>query len=165
MDENKLSITQIKDKNIKQYVISYNKKDIIYLINKEESENYICDFGIEEFNKQHRLNLSIMNNYNNGFIKFINFWETYFKNSDLCKNYNLLTSIKNRDKFDPIIVIHLNYKKNKIITNINNITWYELEKLKKFNIYGYIVINCLWINEFEKTFGISLDWKDVYYLK
>jgi len=165
MDKNKLSITQIKDNNIKQYVLSYNNKDIMYKIDDKESENYICDFGIEKLNKQNRLNISIMNGYKEGLIRFINYWEMYFKNSDLCKGYNLLSCIKNRDKFDPIIVLHLKYRKNKIITDINNITWSELEKMNKFKINGYIVINCLWLNEFENTFGISLDWKEINYIK
>ena len=162
--DNKLSLTIIKDTNIKQYVMSYDNKNISYTINKEECSNLICKFGVEHLGVQIRLNLFILNNYDSGFIDFIKYWEDYF--SKIYSNkYTFQSIIHNNDKYDSKIILHLKKNRKKIITNLNSNntgkTWFDLEKEKQFYIYGIISINCLWINNDTNTFGLSFEWNDV----
>lgn len=164
--DNKLSLTLINDSNIKQYVMSYDNKNITYTMNINESNDFICEFGIDKIGSQIRLNLLINNNNNDGLIKFIEYWEDYYSKI-YSNNYIFQSVIHKNDKFNSKIILHLKKQKGKITTNLNSnntgITWCNLETMKKFIIYGTISINCLWINNNNNTFGLSFDWCDITY--
>lgn len=162
--DNNLSLTLIKDTFIKQYVMSYNNKNISYTMNINESDNFICEFGLDNIGSQLRLNLLILNNNNQDLLEFIKYWEDYYSKI-YSSQYTFKSSIHKKDNFNPKIILHLKKQRGKITTNLNSnnssITWIDLEKMNKFKIYGTITINCLWINNNEKTFGLSFDWYEV----
>jgi hypothetical protein len=163
-----LSLTSINDSYIKQYVMSYNNKTISYTMNYDEHYDFICEFGIDKIGSQIRLNLLVINNNNNGLLEFINFWENYFYNIYKDK-YTFQSVIHQNNKLNSTkIILHLKKQRGKIITNLNSnntgITWLDLEKMTKFTVYGSISINCLWFNNNNNTFGLSLDWSNVNYI-
>ena len=152
----------------KYHVIRLDNSQIYYKVC-----NVFAPFGRQTEHKtknnldQHRLNIGISKEQINNksyidLIKLITELETYFGTFDELKDYELISNIINRDEYGHIVRFHLKTQNNKtttpltqIIDNENQIVeWIQFDKNKQINIdWGP---DCLWIDNKNKKFGISL---------
>lgn len=172
MNENEVQLIPYKNggsnKTIKKYHILNSAEYII----KHKICNVFSPFGREIDNiktlHQQRLNVCFSKEHMKddkiykiltGMILNI---ENYFKDIEELEGYNLVSNIIDRDKHGIVIRFHLKVLKNKTITPFTQIIdgkeesaeWIEFDKLKPYNMTFHP--DCLWIDDENKKFGISL---------
>ena len=163
MDKLDIKLMPYKKINkIKKYHILDSNNHIF----KFKINDVYTPFGPEISNNQYRLNIGFTNkdiNKNNiEFIDNIKLYENFFNEFNDFKNYKLHSNIIDRNKYGIIIRCHLKTYKNNIITPLNyrdnNIIkknlWSEFDKSYSLDIE--YTFDSLWINEDEKTYGISI---------
>lgn len=180
LDLNLIAYKNINKIEIKKYHIVDSKNKII----KHKICNIFAPFGREaDYNKfkssQQRFNICFsqdhINKNNKSYVdltNLINIYENYFKQFDELKDYQLCSNIINRDKYGVVIRCHLKTIKNNTTTSLkkiisdNNlietieIEWIDFDKNEQFNMdYCF---DCLWIDESNKKFGISIKVECVY---
>jgi hypothetical protein len=168
--------------NIQIIPYKYNKSSIekYHIIRLDNSQiyyklsNILAPFGRQTEHKtnykldQHRLNINFnideVLNQDKSYIEFeriITELEIYFSNFDELKDLKLISNIIDREKFGIVIRLHLKTLHDKTITPLLQIIdsenqiveWIQFDKDKKINIdFGP---DCLWIDNKNKTFGIS----------
>jgi hypothetical protein len=159
--------------NIKRYHIVNSNGNII----KYKIYNVYSNFGRQTTNdhktsmllKQHRLNisfsLSLIENQDKSYLelnKLITELETYFKLIDDFSDYELISNIINRDIYGLIMRFHLKTNKDNTITPLilikdntyEQTEWISFNKNIQFNLNFHP--DCLWVDEINKKFGISL---------
>jgi hypothetical protein len=156
--------------NIKKYHILNSVNNII----KYKICNVFSPFGREtEYAKikdlhQHRLNICFSKAHIKDdksyklLIDMINEIENYFKDMDELETYNLVSNIIDRGEYGIVIRFHLKTLNNRTITNLTQIIdgkedkveWIQFDKLKQYNMDFHP--DCLWIDDTNKKFGISL---------
>jgi hypothetical protein len=158
MDKLEINLMPYKNMNkIKKYHILDNKNHIF----KFKINNVRTPFGPEISNNQYRFNIGFKT-IENEFINNIKLYENYFNEFDDFKDYKLHSNIIDRDSYGIIIRCHLKTYKNNIITPLNHedngiirkLIWKEFDKTSLLNI-NY-TFDSLWINEDDKTYGISI---------
>jgi hypothetical protein len=117
---------------------------------------------------QHRLNICFscddINQQNKSYMELkhiITTIESYFQSFEELINLELVSNIINRDKYGIVIRFHLKTFKNKTISkfiSINTDTleseWISFDKDRQFNFEFHP--DCLWIDNINKKFGVSL---------
>jgi len=184
----KLHLNQYKNINkliVKKYHIVNADNKII----KHKICNIFAPFGREaDFNKfnsiQQRFNIGFSqddikheNKSYKQFTEIINLYESYFKEFDELKDYELVSNIINRDSYGIIIRCHLKTLKNNTMSKLfllseeNNLEennslklseWIQFDKTNQFNME--YTFDCLWIDDENKKFGISIQVLSVFQL-
>ena len=158
MDKLDIKLMPYKNiKKIKKYHILDNKGHIL----KFETTSIRTPFGPEINNNQFRLNIGFKT-IDNEFIDNIKLYENYFNEFEDFKDYKLHSNIIDRDSYGIIVRCHLKTYKNNIITPLNHeengiirkSIWSEFNKTRLLDIK--YTFDSLWINEDDKTYGISI---------
>lgn len=170
-------------KNINKLVVKkYHIVDSNNKIIKHKICNVFAPFGREaDYNKfessQQRFNICFtLNDVNDGknksyeeFINTINHYEQYFKEYDELKEFELISNIINRGTYGNVIRCHLKTIKDKTTSKliqirgnnkISDVEWIEFDKNLHFNME--YCFDCLWIDEKNKKFGISIQVLSVF---
>jgi hypothetical protein len=160
----------------------------ILIKNKDENEKikFKCDlpmlspFGVEKYNYKYILNLEFTNksNNNNMYNFFTSLWSLDKFFNDFKKNINFLhfnvpNKIKElikdkqyssfivirKDKFDPLLRLHLKFKNNKIETDFyeiknNNQMLISCNEIKNKFCQCHFEVGPLWFN--KQNFGVIL---------
>jgi hypothetical protein len=163
---------------IKKYHVVDTKNKII----KYKICGIFAPFGREaEYSKfnslQQRFNVCFTREHINNKIKpyvdfmgIINAYEQYFKNFDELAEYNLNSNIINRDNYGIVVRCHLKTHKDKTTSTLkkfnltenkfNNVEWIDFDKNEHFDMEYYF--DCLWIDDINKKFGISIKVDNIY---
>lgn len=182
---NNLNLNLIPYKNInKMKILKYHIVDSKNKIIKYKICNVFAPFGREaDYNKfqssQQRFNVCFsqdqISQNDKSYIdltNLINKYENYFKEFDELKDYHLCSNIINRDIHGIVIRCHLKTLNDKTTTQLKKIMsnnnlietieteWVDFDKNEQFNMDYYF--DCLWIDETNKTFGISIKVECVY---
>jgi len=118
---------------------------------------------------QHRLNICFsceqIGQKNKPYVELINIIqniENYFSSFNELKNMKIISNIIDRKEYGVVIRFHLKTYKNKTTTPLININknkeyiveWVQFDKNKHFDFKFHP--DCLWIDEKNNKFGISL---------
>jgi hypothetical protein len=175
MNENEIQLVPYKNINSNKHVKKYHILNSANNIIKYKICNVFSPFGRElEYTNiknlhQQRFNICFNKAHMNDdksyklLIDMINGIENYFKDMEELETYNLVSNIIDRGEYGIVIRFHLKTFKNKTITNLsqiidgkeeNNVEWIQFDKLKQHNMNFHP--DCLWIDDTNKKFGISL---------
>lgn len=174
MNENEVQLVPYKNVNSNKYVKKYYILNSINNVIKYKICNVFSPFGREtEYTKikdlhQHRLNICFTKERMKDdksyriLIDMINGIENYFKDVEELVDYNLISNIIDRGEYGIVIRFHLKTLKNKTTTPLiqiidgkeEKVEWIQFDKLKQYNMNFHP--DCLWIDDTNKKFGISL---------
>lgn len=169
---NLIPYKNINKLSVKKYHIVDSNNNII----KYKICNIFAPFGREaDFNKfqskQQRFNICFslehIKQKNKSYIELINLiniYEQYFKKFDELTSFELVSNIINRDNHGIVIRCHLKTIKDNTTTPLmqikesdltsEQVEWIQFDKNLQFNMeYSF---DCLWIDEKNKKFGISI---------
>jgi len=176
-----LNLQLIPFKNINKRIIKkYHMFSQDNKIIKHKICNIFAPFGREaDYNKfnsgQQRFNICFsLNDIKNEiisykqFIELINSYENYFKQFDELQDYELISNIINRDTYGIVIRCHLKTLKNNTTTPLiqldqitsTQVEWIQFDKNLQFNME--FNFDCLWIDNTNKKFGISIQVLSVF---
>lgn len=167
------------DKNINKYHIVDNNNKLIHY----NLCNVYAPFGRQTEKEHHTSNKIVQHRLNICFTKdkldtkeyniaskIITDIETWFSNFKELTDFKLISSLIDRKKFGKVIRFHLKTLQNTTTTPLlclNNgdektKSWIDFNKEMQINIKFHP--DCFWINNLNKTFGISFVIDKVYQL-